>query len=284
MQRKYTIADVNIQIDAPFAFDESGAMRLFAGEFDAPCASYNFELVPELPQHGPAALYQRNRTRVYRAAHGLHRYYEDPLTGADMACLVDSGTGDFRVLILDSFAERFSNDIRLFDLLAIEHAILRGGGLIMHASFVLHRGGALLFTAPSGTGKSTQAELWRRHRGARVVNGDRAVIRRGGEGFIACGLPYSGSSGICENACAPITAVVMVEQAPHNRVRSPNPAEAFRRIFEGCAVNTWHPDDVTRAYELIERLVCETPTPLLECLPDVGAVEALEAAICTVEA
>ena len=53
---------------------------------------------------------------------------------------------------------------RVADLLP-EH-----GACLLHASYVLHEGKAILFSAPSVTGKSTQARYWERERGSTVVN------------------------------------------------------------------------------------------------------------------
>ncbi len=73
---------------------------------------------------------------------------------------------------------------------------------------MLTKYGAVLFTAPSGTGKSTQAELWRKHRGASIINGDCTLIAEDDGVFTAFGFPFSGTSGIFENRKAPIAAVV----------------------------------------------------------------------------
>lgn len=64
------------------------------------------------------------------------------------------------------------------DLLGLERLLLSRQGLLLHASFIRWQDRGILFSAPSGTGKSTQADLWVRHRGAEVINGDRAALRR----------------------------------------------------------------------------------------------------------
>ena len=46
--------------------------------------------------------------------------------------------------------------------------------LLMHGAVIAVGNKAWLFTAPSGTGKSTQAELWERYRNAEQINGDRS--------------------------------------------------------------------------------------------------------------
>ena len=59
------------------------------------------------------------------------------------------------------------------------------------ASFIRWQGRGILFSAPSGTGKSTQANLWVQHQGAEVINGDRAALRQVGGRWQAFGLPYA---------------------------------------------------------------------------------------------
>lgn len=84
--------------------------------------------------------------------------------------------------------------------------------LILHCAFTEYRGRAILFSAPSGTGKPTQAALWERYRGSRTVNGDRALLRRAGGVWTACGWPVCGSSEICGAGEVPIGAIVMLRQ------------------------------------------------------------------------
>lgn len=160
----------------------------------------------------------------------------------------------------------------VLNAMEIEHLVTQAGGVILHASFVIHQGRAILFTAPSGTGKSTQAELWRQLRGARVVNGDRVILREG----MAWGLPFSGSSRDCENLSAPLAAIVYLGQAPRTHIARLSGAAAFRRLWEGCAVNTWDRADVAQAMETVSRTLETVPLFHLNCTPDESAVIALE--------
>ena len=62
----------------------------------------------------------------------------------------------------------------LCDLLGLETLLLKYDGLLLHSSFIRWRGEGILFSAPSGTGKSTQADLWVKYEDAEILNGDRA--------------------------------------------------------------------------------------------------------------
>ena len=166
------------------------------------------------------------------------------------------------------------------DLLELETLLLDWGGLLLHASFIrMKNGQGLLFSAPSGTGKSTQAELWERLEGADILNGDRAGLLRENDGWHAWGLPYAGSSGVYRNEGAPLTAIVLLRQAPENRVRRVSIPEAFTGLYPEFTVHRWDVRFVERATDAILSLLGDVPVFLLECRPDGGAVAALKSAL-----
>ena len=157
-----------------------------------------------------------------------------------------------------------------------EHLVLERDGVVFHCAYIAHQGKAILFTAPSGTGKSTQADLWHDLRGAEIINGDRAVIRCSEAGVMACGIPFAGSSSYCRNETLPLAAIVYLAQAPRTTIRPMTGYEAFARIWEGCSINTWDKADMTRASELVQRIAEEVPVYYLPCTPDESAVQAVE--------
>lgn len=161
--------------------------------------------------------------------------------------------------------------------LDVEHLVSSSGGVILHASYIGCQGKAILFTAPSETGKSTQAELWKTHRGANIINGDRTALILEEGTVSAAGLPFAGSSGYCENRTLPLGAVVYLKQAPRTSIRPLTGREAFRRVWEGCCVNSWNRSDVESAVSMVERILGQVPVYELACTPDESAVKALEA-------
>ena len=157
-----------------------------------------------------------------------------------------------------------------------EHLVAQAGGFVFHCSYIQWQGAAILFTAPSGTGKSTQADLWQKLRGAEIVNGDRAVVRVADGGIFAAGIPFAGSSQICKNHTLPLTAIVYLGQAPQTTIRQLRGAEAFRRVWEGISVNVWDKADVGCVMDTVQQVVQEVPVYHLDCTPDESAVMALE--------
>ena len=98
-------------------------------------------------------------------------------------------------------------------LFALERRMLQKDSFILHSAYIRHRGRAILFSAPSGTGKSTQASLWAQYAGAEIINGDRALLQKVQDCWMARGWPVCGTSGICQNADARLSAVVLLRQA-----------------------------------------------------------------------
>lgn len=166
--------------------------------------------------------------------------------------------------------------LRWLDLPA---AFLERGAVFLHASFVRRQGEALLFTGPKQIGKSTQAELWRRHRGAEVLNGDRALLRQIDGRWMAFGSPFCGTSGICVNAAAPLRAVTVLAQGPENRVERVDARQACAAMLSGCSYDPASRRAVEQVLNLAEALWSSVPFYVLRCRPEEGAVACLEAAL-----
>lgn len=157
----------------------------------------------------------------------------------------------------------------------LNYILLHHRGLMFHASCIDHEGRGILFAAPSGTGKSTQTELWRVHRGARIINGDKAGITLW-DAPIVHGVPFSGTSGICENVSVPLKAVVVLSQSAENKVCRLTPTQSLAAMCPNLFVNQAVPEEWHLALNLLLDLVEQVPVYALACTPDVRAVETLE--------
>lgn len=161
---------------------------------------------------------------------------------------------------------------------ALQYLLLPFRTLIFHAAYIGYQGRGILFTAPSGIGKSTQAELWRVHRDAQVLNGDKAGVRLEGVPTVH-GVPFAGTSGICVNRSLPLGAVAVLSQAPVNSARRLGPGEAAAALCPNLFADHTVPEEWRQALNLLLDLVSAVPVYALACTPDVRAVEALEQAM-----
>lgn len=112
---------------------------------------------------------------------------------------------------LEEASDRLLADRQLFYVICPEQLLNRRHGFVLHSAFVRWREKGILFSGPSGTGKSTQADLWERFEEAEILNGDRTVVRKVDGHWRAFGFPFSGSSDIYRNDSAPIAAVVVLQ-------------------------------------------------------------------------
>ena len=106
--------------------------------------------------------------------------------------------------------------------------------LLMHGSSLCMDGEAYIFTAPSGTGKSTHARLWREVFGGRVrmINDDKPLLRIGREAVTVFGTPWDGKHHLSSNSSAPLRAVVWLNRDETNHIERMSRADAFPVILK----------------------------------------------------
>lgn len=176
------------------------------------------------------------------------------------------------------FAESYRGKISAKNALeesGIFRMLAEHGGVVLHSSYIItQRGEALLFSAPSGTGKSTQAELWRSYAGAKVINGDRALVKAE-NGVTANGILFSGTSGISENVTAPLRAIVLLRQSEKNEIRSVSGKEAFMRLLPQCSYYPDEEENLRLVTGILAEIISAVPVYDFGCVPDESAVSAL---------
>jgi len=151
--------------------------------------------------------------------------------------------------------------------------ILFKKGLVLHASAVEYEGKGILFSAPSETGKTTQAMLWCKEMGAALINNDRPAVKViEGKPYVY-GTPWSGSISECNNRYAPLTAIIMLEQAAENSICRLNTNEAVKRLMPRCFLPYYDGDLMNIGVNNLENLLQKVPIYRLKCRPDRKAVE-----------
>lgn len=282
MDRYYSFAGVELQVTIPDEMKYVDERRL--AEFSVAVVRdpdvYSFQRISELSPPRGVFLTQQHDMVIYRDENS-------------MLCYVGAGQGDWSKSYLRAQHEGKKHQIQLkdsihgliigtktiLDAVMAEHLIARNNGFIFHCSYIDIGGKAILFTAPSETGKSTQADLWHELRGAEIINGDRAAVRMIDGVATAEGIPFAGSSQYCLNRSLPIAAIVYLGQAPVTTIRKMRGYEAFSKIWEGVSVNTWDRTDVELVSNAVKQVVETVPVYHMPCTPDESAVIALENAL-----
>lgn len=144
--------------------------------------------------------------------------------------------------------------------------------LLVHGSTVAVDGKAYLFTARSGTGKSTHTRLWREHFGlrAQMVNDDKPFLTVSGEGVTAHGSPWSGKHGLDSNVSLPLGGICLLERGSENRIRTTAPEE----ILDMLRHQSLHPRDPAleeKLEALLVELTGRVPLWKMQCTKDLEA-------------
>ena len=282
MEKFYSFAGVDVVVDIPEEkmYPDERMLAPFAVEAVTNPHRFHFEFVDSLQPPAGECIAKLPEFLVYAEADRTVRYIGSVNRSWDGAYIRATHAGrEHHIQLLSSTFPGQVGVKTVLTALAAEHLIACNGGFVFHCSCIERNGKAILFTAPSGTGKSTQADQWHQLRGTPIVNGDRAAVRVTGEGVFACGIPFSGSSVYCENRTLPLEAIVYLAQAPVTSIRKLRGYEAFRRVWEGCSINTWEPEDMRQVSDAVTQTVSAVPVFYLPCTPDESAVTALEQAL-----
>ena len=234
---------------------------------------YEIRLLDKPLQLSGASVSSHMGIQVYKTEEGILRDYISLVAenGCQGACLLRNNQK--HILYYPALKwDYYSRDLNLLYLLGIEEVLIKHQALLLHSSVVKMGENTVLFSGPSGIGKSTQARLWEKYLGAKVINGDRCVIRKKENAFWGCGSPWSGTSGIYSKEKAPIKGIFILKQASENSVRKLG-IEAFKALYSQCIVNTWDRSFMEQITERLTGLLESVPIYELSCRPDKESVE-----------
>ena len=123
----------------------------------------------------------------------------------------------------DGIPVRHFSDCYLETLAVLRHIADRlpeFNAILFHGSVIAYKGRAYMFTAPSGTGKTTHVRMWLEQLPeAYVLNGDKPFLKADAEGkILACGNPWQGKENYGCNEMLPLEAICLLERAPDNHI------------------------------------------------------------------
>ena len=151
--------------------------------------------------------------------------------------------------------------------------IIRHGRFFLHASAVVYEGEAYLFSAPSGTGKSTHTALWReRFPGSYILNDDKPVIWPGEEQITVWGTPFAGKTNLQVNQGVPLKAICFLKQDSENQIQKVTEDQALALMLN----NTWRPMDNARMnllLDMLEQVVTKIDIYEMSCTRETEAAE-----------
>ncbi len=156
----------------------------------------------------------------------------------------------------------------------VAEQLLRRGVLLLHGSAVAVDGKGYLFTAKTGTGKSTHTRLWRQVFGDRAVmiNDDKPFVCVTPAGISLCGAPWSGKHGLDTNLTVPLRGICILERGKENAIAPADPAFALPFLTHQCQYPR-DDADIPRFYVLLQALADAAPLWRMQCTISPEAAE-----------
>lgn len=157
--------------------------------------------------------------------------------------------------------------------------LLRFQGTYLHASAVLLDGKAYLFSANSGTGKSTHTEKWCRLFGATYLNDDKPALRRVDGTWMAYGTPWSGKHDLSSPTGAPLGGIAFLRRGEENAIRPMTAAEAVPHLVHQSQ-HRMPKEWMEVQLSLLDLLLREVPVWELTCRNDDDAAILSHSVMC----
>lgn len=144
--------------------------------------------------------------------------------------------------------------------------------LLFHGSVIAVDGEGFLFTAKSGTGKSTHTRLWREVFGSRavMVNDDKPLLSISDGKVFAHGTPYNGKHGIGCNMSVPLKGLCILTRGENNSISPVSKSEAYSMLMQ----QVYRPRDpvqLRKTLSLVDRLADSVGLFRLACNMDKDA-------------
>lgn len=112
--------------------------------------------------------------------------------------------------------------------------LINKGILLFHGSAIAVDGAGYLFTAKSGTGKSTHTRLWREYFGERavMVNDDKPLLKITEHEVLVYGTPWDGKHHLSSNISVPLKAICILNRGTENKICPVTKSEAYPMLLQ----------------------------------------------------
>ncbi len=169
----------------------------------------------------------------------------------------------------DYFLENLAILRKLSKILLVDY-----NALLFHGSSVKYKDKGYVFTAPSGTGKSTHTKLLKEYLGDELsyINDDKPILRVVDGKVYVCGSPWNGKHGRGQNISAVLKGVCIVTRAKENKIEKVSPQLALKFLFEQ---SLGFDDEKTagKVLEILSQITMQADFYVLYCNKDIGAAK-----------
>lgn len=145
------------------------------------------------------------------------------------------------------------------------HNLIHYNGILLHSSAVILDGKAYLFSAPSGTGKSTHTSLWlKEFPGAEILNDDKPALRILDDGIYVYGTPWSGKTDQNLNRKVPLQGIAFLNRGSENTISKMDSMNALENLLNQT-VRPGAKNSVMQLMGLLDLIIKRIPIYQLTC-------------------
>lgn len=160
-----------------------------------------------------------------------------------------------------------SLNIRQFNMIGfvIKYIMLNSHGMSLHSSSLAYKNNGVMFSADSGTGKSTHTRLWKKvFDDVVIVNDDMPIIKKVDDVWHLFGCPWSGKTEINTNISVPLKALVFLERGTVNEIERIYAPDCVLRIIKQTFLPSYK-ELAQKVMSNISKLVQDIPIYRLRC-------------------
>jgi len=251
--------------------------KKFTTQYNETDIYYNVNFVDKISKKGEKIVYQKNDILITKNHKNLEsRYLIIPDIFYPYAHYEEEDENHINISIPSHLKDQFSVDTMFWSLFALEKQMIKKQSLILHCCYISYKDHAILFSGPSGIGKSTQGYLWERYKNSTTINGDRCLLVKEDENWYVYGWPVCGSSGICINERYKLGTIIFLNQGKENNVIHLEKSKAIKKMVSQLTINYWDKNFINDAISLAENICDKINLYELTCTPDEKAVNTLE--------
>ncbi len=157
---------------------------------------------------------------------------------------------------------------------AFYRELLKFDGMMLHSSSVVVDDKAYLFSAKSGTGKSTHTALWLELLGGRayILNDDKPAVRYSDGAVFAYGTPFSGKHDISENKRVPVAGICFLERGEQNKIERISAREALPLLMEQT-LRHYTRESMEGLLFVMDKILSQIPIYKMSCNMDISAAQ-----------
>lgn len=145
---------------------------------------------------------------------------------------------------------------------ATSAALLPYGAFLFHSAAFTYRGKAIVYTGPSGIGKTTQYAQWKRlyRDEVKIISGDMNAIVFQKDGQVSV-MPsaWNGKESLRSNASAPLGAIILLEQTSDNTIRRLESIDCILPIYSQICLDRMEKSQIEGAFALEDQLLRKIP-------------------------